>query len=351
MSAPLPLCIVGAGLIGARHVEVAQATDRVRLTAVVERDTARLAALAAEGLPVVAALEDVPKDTRAAVIATPTPAHEAGALAALARGMAVLVEKPVAGTLGAARRVAVAADGAGLPLVVGHHRRCHPFTIAARDMARDLGPLVAVQGFWSLRKPPGYFDLPWRRGPGAGPLMTNFSHEADLMQFLVGPVKEVTALTSAARRGLEVEDSAALAFRFENGALGSFAISDAGASPWAFEAASGENPGIAASGEDYLRLTGEAGALAFPSLTRWGGGDWSAALERHRAPEFARIDPLAAQMARFAALVGGGEDDVLATAAEGIAALEIVLAAALSAAEARPVALGTVPEEFNGGLS
>ena len=36
MTAPLPLCVVGAGMIGMRHVEVAQACDTVRLTAVVE---------------------------------------------------------------------------------------------------------------------------------------------------------------------------------------------------------------------------------------------------------------------------------------------------------------------------
>ncbi|MEO3413081.1 hypothetical protein AAFO92_00355 [Roseovarius sp. CAU 1744] len=64
MAAPLPLCIVGAGSIGMRHVEVAQVSDRVHLTAVVEADATRGAGLARAGLPVVASLTDVPAERR-----------------------------------------------------------------------------------------------------------------------------------------------------------------------------------------------------------------------------------------------------------------------------------------------
>ena len=49
MSAQLPLCVVGGGSIGMRHIEVAQASDRVRLTAVVEAYETRRKELAAIG--------------------------------------------------------------------------------------------------------------------------------------------------------------------------------------------------------------------------------------------------------------------------------------------------------------
>lgn len=353
MTAPLPLCVIGGGVIGLRHAEVCEASDRVALTALVEPHAPRRDELAARGLPVVASIAYVPTATRAAIAATPTQDHHASTLAAFERGWAVIVEKPTAATLDEARALTSAAARAGLPFYTGHHRRCHPFARAARDALAEIGDLVGVQGLWSLRKHDAYYDADWRRLPGAGPLMTNLSHEIDLLRFLLGEIAEVTALTSSARRGFVIEDTAALALRFDRGALGSFLISDAGASPWSFEAASHENPAIAGSGEDYIRIVGTEGALAFPSLTRWGRSgpgeiEWSKPLARINGPAFARVDPLLAQLDRFAAVVAGGADDVLCTGEDGTAALEMTLAAALSGKTGRPVRRGEVPGDYTG---
>lgn len=353
MTQALPLCVIGAGSIGMRHVEVAQASPLIALTAIVEADAARRAELSAQGLPVVARLEDIPKSTKAAVIATPTGEHHQNALEMIGQGLAVIVEKPLTATLAEGRAVMDAAQRAGVPLVTGHHRRCHPFAIKAREMLAALGDLVGVQGVWSLRKHDRYFQPLWRRSAGAGPLMTNLSHEMDLLRFLIGDVAEVTALTSSARRGLEIEDTAALALRFDNGALGSFLISDAGASPWSFEAGSFENPAIAGTGQDYLRIIGTQGALEFPSLRLWladyaGEVEWSKGLSPNASDPFPRIDPILAQMERFAHVVAGAEDDVLCSGADGLAAMEATLATALSAKCAQPVARGGVPPDFRG---
>lgn len=353
MTAPLPLCVVGAGAIGLRHVEVAEKSERVRLTAVVEAQATRRAELAAMGLPAVATIAEVPAETRAAVIATPTQDHAASALEACARGWAVLLEKPVAATLDEARAVISAAAQGGVPLFTGHHRRCHPFAIAARTEITRIGELVGVQGLWSLRKHDSYYDAGWRRQPGAGPLMTNLSHEIDLLRFIVGEITEVAALCSSARRGFVIEDTAALGFRLASGALGSFLISDAGASPWSFEAASSENPAIAGSGQDYLRFVGTEGALEFPSLAFWGRSspgeiEWSKPLARREGRRFGRVDPVLEQMDRFAAVVAGGSDAVLCTGADGAAALALTLAAALSAKRGRPLGAGDVPGDFRG---
>ena len=354
--AQLPIVIVGAGAIGMRHVAVATSCPETTVAAVVEPDAARRNRLQTMGLKAVAAIDDVPDTARAAVIATPTGDHHGSALACLEKGWPVLVEKPVAGTLDQANELCAVAATKSLPLFTGHHRRCHPFSQAARDMTAALGDLVGVQGLWSLRKPDEYFDVAWRRAPGAGPLMTNLSHEVDLLQFLLGDIVEVTALSSHARRGLAVEDTAALAFRFLNGAMGSFLISDAGASPWSFESATGENPVIAASHCDYIRMIGTEGALAFPSLTVWGCSDegeveWSRPLQRTAGNTYPQIDPLLTQMSRFAAVVMGGEDDVLCTGKEGTRALEITLACGLSAVSRQPVKAGGVPGDFDGAPS
>ncbi|PWL34128.1 Gfo/Idh/MocA family oxidoreductase [Marivita sp. XM-24bin2] len=356
MTAPLPLTIIGAGSIGQRHIGVAQDSPAVDVVAIVEPDETRRGDLAQRGLPMVAHLEAVPPETRAAIIATPTPDHWQITMDCLDQGWAVLVEKPTAHTVDAAQSLVDAATARGLPFFTGHHRRCHPFTIAARDHLRDIGDLVGVQGLWSLRKHASYYNAEWRRKPGAGPLMTNLSHEVDLLRFLLtDDITEVTTLLSSARRGFEIEDTAAVALRFSDGALGSILISDAGASPWSFESGSYENPAIAGSGEDYLRFTGTEGALSFPSLTRWGPSDadeieWSKPLQRHAPVPFARIDPILEQLTRFARVADGAnvEDDVLCTGADGVKALEITMAAALSGRLGQPVRAGDVPGDFTG---
>lgn len=319
-----------------RHIGCAQASGAVELTAVVEADAARCAQLKAQGLPAVQSLEAVPHATQAAVIATPTPDHGASAMACLDRGWAVLVEKPLTETLVDADALCQYAERLSLPLRAGHHRRCHPFVVLARERIAHMGQLVAVQGLWSLRKHAGYYDLPWRSQPGAGPILTNLSHEVDLLHYLAGPIIEVTAQTANAARGYVIEDTAALTLRFKNGALGSFVMSDAGASPWAFEAATGENPAIAVTGPDPLRLIGTEGALSFPSLRTWAATpgkppNWQHPLEAAAGAELAAIDGIAAQLDRFAGVVAGGEDDVLATGQEALHTMAVLDAVRLAA--------------------
>lgn len=353
MTAPLPLCVIGAGSIGARHIEVALASAATTLTAVVEPSPERRESLATQGLPVVAEISQVPDLTRAAIVATPTAAHLPCTMQALDRGWSVLCEKPFAGSVDEGRAMIARAQALDLPLFTGHHRRCHPFSQAARAAVQELGAPVGIQGFWSLRKHDSYYDAQWRRQPGHGPVMSNLSHEIDLLQFFFGSVQEVTALTSNARRGFVIEDTAALALRFDNGALGSFLVSDAGASPWAFEAATDENPAIASSGEDYLRITGTDGSLAFPSLTVWRGGDgataeWRSPLHRQSPSAYQKVDPLLVQLERVASVIEGRQDDVLCTGEDGLAALEMTLAVALSGQRQTSVARGAVPGDYRG---
>lgn len=336
-----------------RHVQVAQNSEKVNLTCVVEPFEARRAELTAMGLTAVATLDEAPAETAAAISATPTQIHCASATETLSRGWPTLIEKPIAGTLSDAHAMLQAAEKSGLPLITGHHRRCHPFSIAAQKLLSEIGDLVAIQGLWSLRKHATYYDTPWRTQPGAGVLMTNLSHELDLIRYLVGEIDAVQAMTSNRQRGLQVEDTATINLVFQNGAMGQFLMSDAGASPWSFETATAENPAIAHSGEDYLRIIGTAGALAFPSLTLWGRSDdgeieWSKPLTCHTPLTFGRIDPLLAQIDRFADLIAGQEDNVLCTGADGLAALEWTLAAKYSAANQRIIRQGETPLDYTG---
>lgn len=64
----LPVCVIGAGLIGMRHVQAALESPMVALTAIVESNPDHRAALALKGLPMVAGFEDIPIGTKAAII-------------------------------------------------------------------------------------------------------------------------------------------------------------------------------------------------------------------------------------------------------------------------------------------
>ena len=78
-----------------------------------------------------------------------------------------------------------------------------------------------------MRKHESYFEADWRRRQGGGPLLINAIHDIDCLRFLCGDIESVQAIASSAVRGHEVEDTAAVIMRFENGALGVFFIASA----------------------------------------------------------------------------------------------------------------------------
>jgi predicted dehydrogenase len=124
------VAVIGAGSWGINHVRGLAAEPRCRLVAVAEPDEAKRA-LIGELAPAArwtasadAVIEAA--DVDAVVIASPASTHVELALAAIAAGKHVLVEKPVATSLADARRVEAAAGKAGTVAMVGHLMVYHP---------------------------------------------------------------------------------------------------------------------------------------------------------------------------------------------------------------------------------
>ena len=111
------------------------------------------------------------------------------------------------------------AEKAGVPIMVGHHRRHNPIMRKAAEIVRsgELGTLVAVNAVWMSRKPEDYFNITWRREAGGGPVLINAIHDIDCLRMLCGDVVSVRAATSNATRGFTVEDTAAAVLTFANG--------------------------------------------------------------------------------------------------------------------------------------
>lgn len=321
------IAVLGAGLIGRRHAAIIAASASADLAAIAD-PAPGAAALAAElGVAHHAGLDDLlAARPDGVVIATPNALHAENALACIAAGLPVLVEKPLAADPADARRIADAAEAAGVPVLVGHHRRHNPRVAAAAQAIRDgrIGRPVAVHGFTWLMKPADYFAPDWRRQPGAGPVLTNLIHDIDLMRLFCGDIATVQAQASNAIRGHAVEDTAVVTLGFARGALGTMTVSDTAAGPWSWELTAAENPDYPATAQSCYQIAGTEGALELPNLRLWrypGAVSWYAPLEPVAVPA-GDADPLRIQIDHFAGVIGGAAP--LVTARDGLAATEAV---------------------------
>jgi predicted dehydrogenase len=135
---PLRVAVIGAGSLGQHHARIYASLEEARLAAVVDTDPDRAAAIAARhGVAALTSHRDLPPDLDAVSVAVPTSAHAPVVEACLSRGLAVLVEKPMAPTLAEAASMVRAAARAGKPLCVGHTERFNPIVRAARERVRD----------------------------------------------------------------------------------------------------------------------------------------------------------------------------------------------------------------------
>ncbi|MDA8248218.1 MAG: Gfo/Idh/MocA family oxidoreductase [Rhodospirillales bacterium] len=336
MSTPR-LAVIGAGVIGRMHIDLLAGGAVGSLAAVVDPSPAATALAAGRGVPWFADHPDMLESVRpdGVVIATPNALHTPVALDCLARGVPVLIEKPIADTVAAAQQVVEASRRTGVPVLVGHHRRHNPVIRRAREAiaAGLLGRLVSVSVLATMLKPDSYFDIGWRREKGGGPVLINLIHEIDLLRFLCGEIDGIQAMSSNAVRGFAVEDTAAVLLRFRSGALASIALSDAAASPWSWDLVSGELAAMARQHRDTHFLCGTEGSLSLPTLEHWryaGARGWHAPLSAARL-DCAPADPYARQLLHFGRVIRG-EEAPLVSAEDATRTLAATLAVQVAAA-------------------
>lgn len=305
--------VVGAGLIGARHVARIRAASGVSLAGIVDPDPARGARFADM------AGVDVPVD--GVILATPTPLHAAHAAIAADRGWPMLIEKPIADSVEDARQIA--AHAAEVPVLIGHHRRYHPRVTALREALSGIGDVITATCIWAVRKPDAYFET-WRDAQAGSPLRINLVHDVDLLRHLLGEITDVAGFAAQTQRRTGRVESGAIALQFASGATGTISFADCAPSPWGFEAGTGENPHIGTTGQDMLWITGTRGGISFPSLTLWQGTDWAQPARPVPPPPVSEATPLDLQLAHFADVIAGRENPRV-SAQEGLATLAATL--------------------------
>ncbi len=338
------IAVIGAGLIGKRHIEFVQADPNARLSAIVD-PTQEAQELAQKlGVAWAPGLQKLLEFHRpdGLIIATPNQMHVQNGLEAIAAGLPMLVEKPIADDLEAGRRLVEAADAAHVPLLVGHHRRHNPMIQKAKAIldSGKLGHILAAHAMFWLFKPDDYFDVNWRREPGAGPVFINLIHDIDNLRYLLGDVISVQARDSNAVRGNAVEETSAVILEFASGTLATCSISDAIVAPWSWEHSTGENPVYPRENQFCYLLGGTHGSLSVPSLQLWRNGatrSWWEPFEKN-VETFEDRDPLAEQIRHFCAVIKGNEQP-LVSGREGLETLRVVRAVKAAARTGQVVRL------------
>ncbi len=167
-------------------------------------------------------------------ICTPSGMHARNAVAVLEAGKDVVVEKPIDVTLEAADQLISAQRATGRKVAVISQHRFDPATQAVRDAAESgrFGRLTSGSAEVRWWRSQSYYDSGGWRGTweldGGGVLINQAIHSIDLLQWLMGPVVEVTAYTGLlAHERIEVEDTAVAILRFASGAIGNIVATTA----------------------------------------------------------------------------------------------------------------------------
>lgn len=350
MSGKIKIAVAGVGLIGRRHIELVQASSSCELVAVVDPMPLPADYLASLG---VAQYADLPALFAAGkpdgvILATPNALHVEQTLLCIEASVAALIEKPVAHSVEEGSRLLAASEATAARLLVGHHRAHSPLLARAREVIREgiLGDIVAVQGSALFYKPDDYFDAaPWRRQAGGGPILINMIHEIGNLRSLCGEIVAVQAMQSNAARGFAVEDTVCIGLRFENGALGSFLLSDSAGCARSWEQTSQENASYPSyDDEDCYVISGKNGSLAVPTLrikhyARAEERSWFTPFQTAVA-EVQRHDPLALQLEHFCRVIHGLEAP-LVTVRDGLR--NLIITEAISEAARTGAIVPTAP--------
>ena len=214
---PLRVGLAGLGSMGRNHLRILGGRADIRLVAVADPvDDALTAAMAgcdaqgfAEPLAMIAEAE-----LDAVVIAAPTTAHVPLALAAIERGIAVLIEKPLAATVDEGMAVVAAARQHGVPVQVGHVERFNP---AVLELGRliEAGWLSAVYAIASRRAGP--FPARIR---DVGVTVDLATHDVDILSWIAGERPSRVYAETAQRIHASHEDLLFGLLHFPSGATG-----------------------------------------------------------------------------------------------------------------------------------
>lgn len=227
------IAVVGCGRISKNHFgAIEKHSDDIELAAVCEKDKDILKAHENQyNVPGYSCLEKMldKEDLDLVCLCTPSGLHPAEAIMAARQKVHVMTEKPMATRWKDALAMVRACDEEDVHLfVVKQNRRNSTLQLLKRAVnEKRFGRIymVHLNVFWT--RPQEYYDSARWRGTwelDGGAFMNQASHYVDLLDWLIGPIADVQAMTGTLARDIEVEDTGVLNVRWRNGALGSMSV-------------------------------------------------------------------------------------------------------------------------------
>ena len=219
--------IIGCGRIAQRHAEqIVKHGKLVAVCDIVAKKADEMAALC--GVMAYSTIEELlatEKDLHVVCICTPNGLHATHSIKALEAGFDVLCEKPLCINAKDGKLMIEAAEKANKKLFVVKQNRYNPPVVFLKELIEkgQLGKIYSFQinCFWN-RPQTYYTDWKGSKELDGGTLFTQFSHFIDLLYWLLGDVADVKAMGSNfAHPSIEFEDTGAVLFEMESGAVGS----------------------------------------------------------------------------------------------------------------------------------
>ncbi|MEM6688798.1 MAG: Gfo/Idh/MocA family oxidoreductase [Planctomycetota bacterium] len=227
---PQRVAIVGSGMIANFHARAIQDAEDCELAGVHSRRPEATQEFASKyDAKPYETLDSLLNDTDVNVVSvcTPSGAHLDPAVAAARAGKHVVVEKPLEVTTERCDQIIDACENAGVRLSVTFQSRFHESSRLLKQAvdAKRFGRVTMGSAYVKWYRSQEYYDSGAWRGTwkldGGGALMNQAIHSVDLLLWLMGDVKRVSAMTAMmAHERIEVEDVAVATIEFTSGALG-----------------------------------------------------------------------------------------------------------------------------------
>jgi predicted dehydrogenase len=222
------MAFIGVGRFSNNLAEGATRSSRIEIAACLSRTEGKMAAFTEKyGGVAKKTYEEVMGDDSidAVVLSLPNSLHAPQTIEAARNGKHIYVEKPMALSVADCKKMIAASKEAGVILTVGHKWRKVARVRKAKELIDKgaVGAVILAEANLSRDRAMGYTPEMWqwyRKEMPGGPLCSHTVHEADNLNYLVGPVKRVVAFTSKVCGKAETDDVMSAALEFESGALG-----------------------------------------------------------------------------------------------------------------------------------
>lgn len=228
------LGVIGCGKIATNHFQTfSELSDRFELMSVCDSHPETLERVASElkvdGYHDINSMLNAKPELDAITLCSPSGLHAKQTIQIANANKHVITEKPMATRWSDGLQMVNACDTANVKLFVIKQVRYQPAlqilkeAISARRFGRIY--LVNLNVFWT--RPQTYYDLAKWRGTwefDGGAFMNQASHHIDLLDWLIGPVQSVQAMTSTLAINMEAEDTGVLNIRWRSGTLGSMNV-------------------------------------------------------------------------------------------------------------------------------